>query len=222
MKDVFRAALTQLLQERGTQSRCAKAAGITPSSLNDIVKGRKQGSEETRRAIAQALGRSYEDMLNLGREALGLERVVSADEIGGEFDYVRRVKATLGLGGSFVTDGATKGLYAFRKDFFREVGSPSALILFPASGDSMEPTICDGDLILLNTSEAQFPPKEGELWGIRVGNQLMAKRVVFRPGLMVLQSDNEKAGEFNVSIHPDSQEDFALIGKVKWLCRMVK
>ena len=112
-------------------------------------------------------------------------------------------------------------MYAFRKEFFRSVGRPCDLVLFTAQGESMRPTICDGDLVMLNVSELQEKPKEGELWGVRVGNQLMAKRVFYRPGEMILKSDNPSAGEFSVSIRDESQEDFGIMGKVKWMARMI-
>jgi len=180
--------------------------------------GRSPGSEEKRRAIASALDLTYEQFLDVGRKKLGLQLVEEADEDSSAFDYVRKVGAVFGLGGSFVTNGETVGLYAFRKEFFRSVGPAKDLVIFRADGDSMTPTICGGDMILLNTKE--LTPKEGELFGVRVGKLLMAKRVFFEPGVMVLRSDNERAGEFRVSIDEESQEDFQIIGKVRWLARV--
>ena len=52
----------------GAQKKIAELAGIRPSFLNDILKGRKFGSERTRRAIATALDATYEEVLEIGDE----------------------------------------------------------------------------------------------------------------------------------------------------------
>jgi transcriptional regulator with XRE-family HTH domain len=83
---IFRAALQDRITKggRGTQAMVSKKAGLLPSYVNDILKGRKYGSEEVRRAIAMALGYNYEDFLDLGRELLGLK---TKTDVGEPFKY---------------------------------------------------------------------------------------------------------------------------------------
>lgn len=54
-------------QPRGARSRTARLAQVPTSLLTDITKGRKYGSEETRRAIVAALGWDYEEFLKYGQ-----------------------------------------------------------------------------------------------------------------------------------------------------------
>ena len=52
----------------GSQVKLAKAAGISPSYLNDLLKKRRNGTEEVRRAISKALKKSYSEILEIGGE----------------------------------------------------------------------------------------------------------------------------------------------------------
>lgn len=52
---------------RGTKARLAGLVGTTPSHITDILNGRKYGSEETKRALAEALGWNYEELLKYGQ-----------------------------------------------------------------------------------------------------------------------------------------------------------
>ena len=62
-------------KKHGAQVALARATGIDPSYLNRILKGTAPGSDQNKRAIAEALGypgKKYEDFLDIGRQALGL------------------------------------------------------------------------------------------------------------------------------------------------------
>jgi transcriptional regulator with XRE-family HTH domain len=83
----FRLALQEIIGQkpkRGVQIRVAEAAEISATYLNDILKGRTDGSEDVRRAISKAVERSYEQMINRGREIAqsqkGAEDTVPTDE----------------------------------------------------------------------------------------------------------------------------------------------
>ncbi len=52
----------------GAQKRVARAAGISPTYLNDILKKRRKATEETRRKIARALNSTYEEIVTIGRK----------------------------------------------------------------------------------------------------------------------------------------------------------
>lgn len=74
----FIAALRAELAKRGhgCQSELAKRTEISKSAVNDIVKGRSQGSDRNRRTIAKALGyNDFEEFLDVGRKLLGISPV---------------------------------------------------------------------------------------------------------------------------------------------------
>ena len=78
VRQFFMAALKAELEKRGHgfQSELAKRAGVSRSTVNDILKGRSSGSDRNRRAMAEALGYTdYEDFLDIGRQLSGAKPV---------------------------------------------------------------------------------------------------------------------------------------------------
>lgn len=75
---LFKAAYLELVPtggREGKQKEVVYQSGVPQSTLSSIIAGRRAGTEEQRRAIAEALGYKYEDFLDLGRRALGLPSV---------------------------------------------------------------------------------------------------------------------------------------------------
>jgi len=81
---LFRITLKTFLakQPRGAQSTLADDLGMDRRHLSSFLKGRRPFSESRREAIAEHLGYSYLDFLNMGREQLetGAEIDVETDE----------------------------------------------------------------------------------------------------------------------------------------------
>ena len=80
---------------------------------------------------------------------------------------------------------------AFRIDWIRQTLAvePSKLILETAIGDSMEPGICDGDLLLIDTEDPQI--KDFGVFVIEVRAERLVKRVQRKfDGSLILISDN--------------------------------
>lgn len=217
---IFRVALEHLLKQggRGTQARVARDAAISTSYLNDILRGRTYGAEETRRQIARALGMDYEELLNHGRKLLKLPSAPSGfSHSGSEFTYVPKVKARFTAGGgSFETAPDVIGLYAFRTDFLKSHGQPKDMVLFDVSGDSMEPKIQHGDTVLVDQSQNEIIP--GNIYGIGMDDEIVVKRVEKEPGSIVLVSENgAKYPPLRVVINDHS--NVRVIGRVIWLGR---
>ena len=77
----------------GGQVDIAKAAGIKPSYLNDILMQRKYGTEKTRRAISFALEKNYQDLIALGFKLLDGERHSFISEKCGQYEMFSENKA---------------------------------------------------------------------------------------------------------------------------------
>lgn len=82
---------------------------------------------------------------------------------------------------------------AFSESFLKQTlrRAPQNLALLTASGDSMDPTIRDGDLLLVDTSARRI---EGSfIYVLAIGGGLLVKRIdLRRDGSVVLKSDNPK------------------------------
>lgn len=85
------------------------------------------------------------------------------------------------------------------------------LTFFQAEGDSMYPTISDGDALLIDLSEKM--PKDGRIYILRHGDQTLVKRVQgIRNGIRLI-SDN-KAFYDPVDLTFDESLDLEVIGRV--------
>lgn len=77
----------------------------------------------------------------------------------------------------------------FRASWFRTRGfAPEKLVAVGVSGASMEPTLYDGDTVVLNLADTQ--PKEAEVYALRYEDQLVIKRLFRESGGWSMRSDN--------------------------------
>lgn len=77
-----------------------------------------------------------------------------------------------------------------------------------AAGDSMEPTIHDGDLVVVDAGRSE--PLDGQLFAVRTAAGLVIKRLRRSRGRWLLTSDNRSPGPRPVA------EDDRLVGQVAW------
>lgn len=90
----------------------------------------------------------------------------------------------------------------------------SYLAFITASGDSMYPTISDGDMLLVNRATTQ--PKDGKIYVFRQGEQLWVKRVQGIMGGIRLISDNKELYS-PIDVIFDETLDFEVIGQVVYI-----
>ena len=96
-----------------------------------------------------------------------------------------------------------------------ELGArPDDLCLIRVSGDSMEPTLRAGDVILVNR-QACKPDREG-IYILRVGDMLLVKRLQALPGGQVkVTSDNAAFDPWTINL-ADQGADVIIVGRVVW------
>lgn len=90
------------------------------------------------------------------------------------------VEASAGHG-ALVCDEEGSGYYAYSRKFLERRGlQPDKLAVISVKGDSMEPELYDGDLILLD--RAQTEPRDSRIYAVRYNSDLFVKRVMELPG----------------------------------------
>ncbi len=108
--------------------------------------------------------------------------------------------------------------FAFRKDWISRVAtSPKNLILFYVKGDSMYPTLKDGDIILVDKGKNKIEDiQPNKIYVIRVGNDVSVKRLIpIPPNKIRVISDNKQIyPPFDIE-NPEA-ENFQILGKVIW------
>ncbi|MEG9490062.1 helix-turn-helix transcriptional regulator [Mannheimia indoligenes] len=90
----------------------------------------------------------------------------------------------------------------------------SYLAFITASGDSMYPTISDGDMLLVNRAATQ--PKDGKIYVFRQGEQIWVKRVQGIMGGIRLISDNKELYS-PIDVIFNEALDFEVIGQVVYI-----
>jgi len=92
---------------------------------------------------------------------------------------------------------------------------PNDLYLIFVDGESMEPTLRPGDIILVDRRDAHSIPRDG-IYVLRMDNSLLVKRLQRLPGRKVkVTSDNPAYEPFDLSLDAPG-EDLAIIGRVVW------
>lgn len=128
------------------------------------------------------------------------------------------VEAKLSAGcGSFETSGDSERTYAFRHDFLARKGSVKDMVLMRVSGDSMTPTIKDGDTVLIDQSQNQ--PLPGRMYAVGVEDMVYLKHVDARPGKLTLYSDNKAYEPLEIITGDQCENMVRIIGRAIWVGR---
>jgi phage repressor protein C with HTH and peptisase S24 domain len=129
------------------------------------------------------------------------------------------VRASAGPGA--IPDGeSTRPYFAFDDRWLRRLTSASAgqLSVIRVEGDSMAPTLADGDDILIDRNDANDRLRDG-VYVLRVDDALVVKRLALHPiaRRVTVQSDNPAYSDW-----PDCDlKDVHCIGRVIWAGRKV-
>lgn len=121
--------------------------------------------------------------------------------------------------GSLVTSEKIVDSLAFKRDFLRNSlgASPDDLYLIHVEGDSMEPTLRAGDLILVDRRRTNVD-REG-IYVMSMDDALLVKRLQRHPGgRIVASSDNASYHPFDVDLKA-RHDGLAIIGRVVWTGR---
>lgn len=212
----------------------AAIAGVTAEQLNKWTKGTVKVPVEALRLMARAANIDF-SWLATGAgnpppnapiqirltddHSDGAAEVSVPREVAPAFIQLPRfdVRASAGLGLP-VGPEAQLGDVAFDPLFLRAQGArPDQCSIITASGDSMQPVIPDGSLLVVDHSQQEA--RNGHIMVIRVGDDLLVKRIRRRTdGLIDLISDNPAYAP--ETLGPDSLAQLRVVGRVVYFCRV--
>lgn len=133
----------------------------------------------------------------------------------GEFRFVYPVKVSAAAGHGCEVEAELPGpRLAFRSDWLRAEGiDPARLAVIRVKGDSMEPTLADGDSIAVDLGDRD--PSRPGIFVLRVDTGLVVKRLQLDlQGRIVARSDNPAYGEL-----VGNPADVHMVGRVVWAGR---
>jgi phage repressor protein C with HTH and peptisase S24 domain/DNA-binding XRE family transcriptional regulator len=210
-------------EQRGwKRPELARRMGTTPQQVERLEKGQRGLSVDWIDKAADALGVTPAQIITpVGDDGVAFSRTepTSLDVVASEygFAFLEELDLALGMGASFL-DGhpEVRGLVPFKLDWLAGLhdGPLDRLKVVRGRGDSMQPTICDGDIVLIDTAHRRIDDQD-RIWAIAYGDLGMIRRIRVTPrGTWQLMPDNQV-------VRPDEVGDgeVAVIGRVIWIGR---
>lgn len=225
----IRERLRQAVDEAGGPKHVASRSGIPLGTLNKYLSDTKIPADRLPaladgcdvRAIWLLTG---EEPMKRGGSAsisAGAEiRARGRKSAEGEYVYIPRFDVTASAGpGRWPDREIVLDHMAFRRDWVRRAlgTDPSHLVLITATGDSMEPTIRSGDLLLIDTSVDRL--RDDAIYVIVRGGQLVVKRLQrLFAGAVVVHSDNPAYRD--EQLDDGDLQQLKIAGRVRWIARV--
>lgn len=209
----FSKRLKLVLKDESVNS-FAERAGLKEGSIRQYISGSTPGidkASQIAKAANVSLGWLIEGVGNMRSELL-----TSSDG----FAFVPRLDVTASAGnGSFAISEDTEGMLAFRSDWLRDRGiNPKMASALTVAGDSMEPVIRDGDILLVDRSIDYV--KDNGIYVVVIGGLLVVKRVhTGMDGSVTLISDNTVYPPETICANEVGELIFA--GRVMWFGRSI-
>ena len=223
--DPFAAGLQKIMEAEDIKAApLSEAAGLGTSAVRDIF--RKTGSPKlsTAAAIARELGRTVDEIMQIGRQAslaIDVSTARTPAPVSGHAAQamidVFDVAASAGHGAVVEGEAVIERL-SFPLDYLSRFTRthPRHLKIIAVKGDSMEPTLKDDDVVMLDTTKTSLD-YDG-LFVLRWGDALHVKRVGRASnGSVRIISDNR-------DIYPPIEmprAEIAVVGKVIWMGKKV-
>lgn len=217
-KAIGRRIKAALENSKITQRQLSKSLGISEPSVSAYIQGTSNLPAEAYSVISELCNVSI-DWLIKGEEKHRLPEPLAVNPeafLSDEYVMVPRYEISASAGGGAVVHSEQIVDYlAFRGDWLRNVlGVPGeALALIDVRGDSMEPTLSDGDLILIDLRT--FRIDADSVYVLQVDGSLVVKRIQKNyDGTVEIVSDNPRYKPHVLG--PESAERLGIVGRVVW------
>lgn len=117
-------------------------------------------------------------------------------------------------GGSIVETEHVKTMMSFSRSVLEDLNvPPKSLACLYVSGDSMEPTIRAGELVVIDTSDTTFA-FDGGVYILRIDSTLLIKRLIRQSAEEIeVVSDNKERSSFKISTK-EIDGNYAIVGRV--------
>lgn len=223
----FVARLQAILRHWPSADRLARAVGVSPSAFRKWLRGEAEPSRERLVALADATSVSIA-WLTKGegpepqfQGVPSTERGVPATAANGTLDLRRfvvlpkRSEAAAAGAGTPQPPNTRSEFIAFGHDWIRDTFGlePTDLLLEAAVGKSMQPTIRDNDLLLIDVTDRKL--REFGIYVLEFQGERLVKRVQRKlDGSLLLISDN--AIYEPERIPAERAHEVGVVGRVVW------
>ncbi|BCA60226.1 S24 family peptidase [Sphingomonas sp. HMP6] len=200
-----------------SQSKLARRVNVTQGAIAKIVSNNPGGSAHLHK-IARALGTTSEYLTGETDDpSLGALPTVTSEAIAEQLDLVpiAEIDQDYGMGGTFTGDHIELQVHHFPRLWVESITSspPTFLTIARGKGDSMDPTIRDRDMVIIDRSRRKLDEADA-IWALTVGDIGMIKRLRLRGSMVIIQSDNDRVSDEEVPA-----DEVNLVGRVVFIGR---
>lgn len=225
-KLAFVERLQTILTHWPSADRLARSMGVSPSAFRKWLKGEAEPSRERLVALARTAGVGVAWLAEgdgpepvftptaEGRRRQGLPDLADAAAWSNFVLLPRRAEAAA-AGSRTPAPPSGNEFIALRHDWVRSVCGvdPTKLMLETAMGESMTPTIRDGNTLLIDSTDQTF--RNFGIYVLEVNGQRLVKRVQRKhDGSLVLISDN--SAYLPDTVDREAASDVTVVGRVVW------
>jgi len=172
-----------------TQTRMAEILGVHLQTLSRYERGELNPSADFLIALAERLGVSERWLLS--DKGQMFEVLTFENKIPDDFVTIPLMNGRISAGtGLLAQDGVTDTCMCFRKEWINRKGDPQTMSLIMVSGDSMEPTLSNGDVVLIDHSRNYL--HDYGIYAISVDDSVLIKRLQPFGNKVQIISDNSK------------------------------
>lgn len=200
------AALRSLKEEgRTTNADLGRLLGLPSSRIAEIYDGKRKVTVDEAKVIVDHFGLAAERALPAASHDPGELSDDDLDMVG-----IRMIDMAYGMGATYAVDYPEVDVLKFPKQWIEAIShAPPAMLTWARGrGDSMDPTIRDGDLVLLDQSQRTLTERDA-MWAFTIGEEAAIKRLRRQGDRCQIFSDNP-------TVPPDEQllRDIHIVGRV--------
>lgn len=205
-----------------SQAELARRVKVSQPTINALIRGNNTSSKHLHR-IAAELETSPAYLAGETDNDVPVAVAPSAlDALMDKLDLAvvpeLEIGYSMGPGATVFEQYEQKGIVPFQRAWLRSMmrGSIQELFVARGEGDSMQPTIMDSDIVLIDTAQKAIQQQD-RIWAVAYGELGMIKRVRRLPsGNYLLLSDNSTVPPIECA-----DEEMHVVGRVIWIGRRI-
>lgn len=202
-QDILKNIRSKLAEPGVTQSMIAEKLGVDRATINRWLKGLRKASRSNPEVIV-----GYMRALDMNPG-----EYFSEDQQDTGFISVPWLHATASMGGgSYEGSREVRSHLSFQAGWLMSKGNPLSMVVISASGGSMEPTIPDGSVVLIDESK-KHDLVDGKIYFVCHDSSLFLKRIRLNERGRPIELLSDRG---DTPINLDNGDYFEIIGRAVW------
>ncbi len=204
-----------------SQAWLARETGLSQPTINGLINRPTRGSKHLH-SIARTLQTTVSFLVGDTDDPFAdVAPVPSQTDLADQLNLALIPHLELGYsmgGGSVFDEYHHVGFRTFDREWLRSItrGAFETLFVARGDGDSMQPTLMDEDMVLIDTSQKDIRQQD-RIWAISYGDLGMIKRIRRTPkGTYLIMSDNPVVLPIEAV-----DEEMHVVGRVIWIGRKI-